>query len=127
MADGGVENAVDYYVASYKCAHCEKETGESFILQAESPVPVIKKSMAAPANCGAYYAGEVPERRSALPAGRILEESGRGSAAQYNGKLDHSVFALVSTLMGCSPEGASLQRDYQCGRNRVPCAERRWP
>lgn len=41
--------AVDYYVASYKCAHCEKETGESFILQAESPVPVMKKSMAAPA------------------------------------------------------------------------------
>ena len=48
--------AVDYYVASYKCAHCEKETGESFILQAESPVP-----------------------------------------------------------------------DHQCGRNRVPCAEGRWP
>ena len=41
--------AVDYYVASYKCAHCKKETGESFILQAESPVPVMKKSMAAPA------------------------------------------------------------------------------
>lgn len=37
--------AVDYYVASYKCAHCEKETGESFILQAESPVPVMKKSI----------------------------------------------------------------------------------
>ena len=39
--------AVDYYVASYKCAHCEKETGESFILQAECPVPVMKKSMSA--------------------------------------------------------------------------------
>ena len=41
--------AVDYYVASYKCAHCEKETGESFILQTECPVPVMKKSMSAPA------------------------------------------------------------------------------
>lgn len=39
--------AVDYYVASYKCAHCEKETGESFILQTECPVPVMKKSMSA--------------------------------------------------------------------------------
>ena len=39
---------VDYYAASYKCAHCEAQTGESYIRQAEAPVPVMKKSMAAP-------------------------------------------------------------------------------
>ena len=39
---------VDYYAASYKCAHCETQTGESYIRQAEAPVPVMKKSMAAP-------------------------------------------------------------------------------
>ena len=40
---------LDYYAASYKCAACEKETGETEIFQAEAPVPVMKKSMAAPA------------------------------------------------------------------------------
>ena len=39
---------VDYYAASYKCAHCEAQTGESYIRQAQAPVPVMKKSMAAP-------------------------------------------------------------------------------
>ena len=29
---------VDYYAASYKCAHCEAQTGESYIRQAEAPV-----------------------------------------------------------------------------------------
>lgn len=37
---------VDYYAASYKCAHCEAQNGESYIRQAQ--VPVMKKSMAAP-------------------------------------------------------------------------------
>ena len=41
-------SVVDYYAASYKCVHCEQETGESYILQAQAPVPVMKKSMAAP-------------------------------------------------------------------------------
>ena len=39
---------MDYYAASYKCVHCEQETGERYILQAQAPVPVMKKSMAAP-------------------------------------------------------------------------------
>ena len=41
--------AIDYYVASYKCAACEQSTGETEICQASAPVPVMKKSMAAPA------------------------------------------------------------------------------
>ena len=32
---------VDYYAASYKCAHCEAQTGESYIRQAQAPVPVM--------------------------------------------------------------------------------------
>ena len=40
-------SVIDYYVATYKCAHCEKEVGESYIEQAKAPVPVMKKSMAA--------------------------------------------------------------------------------
>ena len=40
-------SVVDYYVATYKCAPCEKDTGESYIEQAKAPVPVMKKSMAA--------------------------------------------------------------------------------
>ena len=39
---------VDYYSTSYKCAHCEAKTGETSIRQAQAPVPVMKKSMAAP-------------------------------------------------------------------------------
>ena len=39
---------VDYYAASYKCAHCEAQTGESYIRQAQAPAAVMKKSMAAP-------------------------------------------------------------------------------
>ena len=46
---------VDYYAASYKCAHCEAQTGESYIRQAQAPVPVMKKSMAAPSTVGATY------------------------------------------------------------------------
>ena len=37
-----------YYAASYKCAHCEAQTGESYIRQDKVPVPVVKKRMAAP-------------------------------------------------------------------------------
>ena len=40
-------SVIDYYTATYKCAHCEQETGESYIEQAKAPVPVMKKSMAA--------------------------------------------------------------------------------
>lgn len=40
---------VDYFRYSYKCAACEKETGETEIFKATVPVPVMKKSMAAPA------------------------------------------------------------------------------
>lgn len=39
---------VDYYATSYKCAHCEVKIGETSIRQAQAPVPVMKKSMAAP-------------------------------------------------------------------------------
>ena len=39
---------VDYYVTSYKCAQCEAKTGETSIRQSQAPVPVMKKSMAAP-------------------------------------------------------------------------------
>lgn len=39
---------VDYYAASYKCAHCEAQTGESYIRQAQAPVPVMNKNMTAP-------------------------------------------------------------------------------
>ncbi len=41
--------AIDYYIASYKCSACEQSTGETAIVQAATPVPVMKKSMAAPA------------------------------------------------------------------------------
>jgi len=40
---------VDYIRYSYKCAACEQETGETEIRKAPVPVPVMKKSMAAPA------------------------------------------------------------------------------
>jgi len=40
---------VDYYAASYKCSSCEKDTGESYIIQGRVPKPVMKKSMASPA------------------------------------------------------------------------------
>lgn len=40
-------SVIDYYVATYKCVHCEKEVGGSYIEQAKVPVPVMKKSMAA--------------------------------------------------------------------------------
>lgn len=40
---------IDYYRYSYKCVKCEKETGETNIVKAPTPVPVMKKSMAAPA------------------------------------------------------------------------------
>lgn len=40
---------IDYIRYSYKCAACEKETGETEIRKATAPVPVMKKSMAAPA------------------------------------------------------------------------------
>ena len=40
---------VDYFRSSYKCAACEKESGETVIQKAATPVPVMKKSMAAPA------------------------------------------------------------------------------
>lgn len=40
---------VDYFRCSYKCAACEKESGETVIQKAATPVPVMKKSMAAPA------------------------------------------------------------------------------
>lgn len=36
----------DIFRYTYKCAECEKETGESYIEKPEVPVPVIKKSMA---------------------------------------------------------------------------------
>lgn len=39
-------SVIDYYVASYKCAHCEKELGDTYIEQAQAPVSVMKKSMA---------------------------------------------------------------------------------
>lgn len=41
-----VVSVVDYYVATYKCVHCEQTTGESHIVQAKAPEPVMKKSMA---------------------------------------------------------------------------------
>ena len=41
-------SVVDYYAASYKCVHCEQATGESYILQAQSPVPLMTTSMDAP-------------------------------------------------------------------------------
>ena len=40
---------VDYFRSSYKCAACEKESGETLIQKAVVPAPVMKKSMAAPA------------------------------------------------------------------------------
>ena len=39
----------DYYRKIYKCAECEKETGETEILKPEAPTAVMKKSMASPA------------------------------------------------------------------------------
>ena len=36
----------DIFRYTYKCAECEKETGESYIEKPEIPAPVIKKSMA---------------------------------------------------------------------------------
>lgn len=39
-------SVIDYYVASYKCAHCERELGDTYIEQAQAPVAVMKKSMA---------------------------------------------------------------------------------
>lgn len=40
---------IDYYRNVYKCAECEKETGEAEILKPDAPVAVMKKSMASPA------------------------------------------------------------------------------
>ena len=40
---------VDYFRSSYNCTACEKESGETVIQKAATPVPVMKKSMAAPA------------------------------------------------------------------------------
>lgn len=40
---------VDYLRYSYKCIPCEQKTGETEIRKASTPVPVMKKSMAAPA------------------------------------------------------------------------------
>ena len=40
---------IDYYRNVYKCAECEKETGETEILKPDAPVVVMKKSMASPA------------------------------------------------------------------------------
>ena len=40
---------IDYYRSSYKCVACENQTGETVIQKAAVPVPVMKKSMAAPA------------------------------------------------------------------------------
>ena len=40
---------IDYYRNVYKCAECEKETGETEILKPDAPVAVMKKSMASPA------------------------------------------------------------------------------
>ena len=89
---------VDYYAASYKCAHCETQTGESYIRQAEAPVPVMKKSMAAPSTV-AYVmqekSGEVPERSSAVSPGGLLEGAGCGSSAQYHGQLGNPQCPLV--------------------------------
>lgn len=40
---------IDYYRNVYKCAECEKETGETEILKPAAPAAVMKKSMASPA------------------------------------------------------------------------------
>ena len=36
---------IDYFRSSYKCAACEKKSGETVIQKAVVPVPVMKKSM----------------------------------------------------------------------------------
>lgn len=40
---------IDYCRNVYKCAECEKETGETEILKPDAPAAVMKKSMASPA------------------------------------------------------------------------------
>ena len=48
---------VDYYRQVYKCTTCEYLSDEAKIVKAEAPVPVMKKSMAAPATV-AYVMAE---------------------------------------------------------------------
>lgn len=83
---------VDYYAASYKCAHCEAQTGESYIRQAQAPVPVMKKSMAAPSTVAfvmqekfqngvplyrqeAYWKGQGVELRRSTMANWVIRSS----------------------------------------------------
>lgn len=74
--------AVDYYTVSYKCVPCEKETGESYIVQGQAPVSVMKKSMAAPATV-AYIMQE--KFQNGVPLYRQEEYwKGQGIALQRN-------------------------------------------
>ena len=67
---------VDYYAASYKCAHCETQHGGSL-------------------HGSLCDAGEVPERSSAVSPGGLLEGAGCGSSAQYHGQLGNPQCPLV--------------------------------
>ena len=40
---------IDYYREVYKCKTCEELSDEAKIVKADTPVPVMKKSMASPA------------------------------------------------------------------------------
>ena len=64
---------VDYYAASYKCAHCEAQTGESYIQQAQAPVPVMKKSMAAPSTVAYVMQEKFQYRQEAYWKGQGVE------------------------------------------------------
>lgn len=93
---------VDYYAASYKCAHCEAQTGESYVRQAESPVPAMKKSMAAP-----LHSSLLMQEKFQNGASLYRQEAywnGQGVNLRRNPKLGDpkSPVGLNRCISGCS-------------------------
>ena len=80
-------------------AHCEAQTGESYIRQAQAPVPVMKKSMAAPSTV-AYVMQE--KFQNGVPLYRqeaYWKSQGGRTAAQYHGQLGDPQRPLVQAVV----------------------------
>ena len=85
---------VDYYAASYKCAHCEAQTGESLASgRLQAPVPVMKKAWRHP-DGSLRDAGKVPEWECRCIARRPIGRA-RGRTAQHYGQLGDPQRPLV--------------------------------
>ena len=140
---------VDYYAASYKCAHCEAQTGESYIRQAQAPVPVMKKSMAAPSTVAyvmqekfqngvplyrqeAYWKGQGVELRRNTMANWVIRSAAEKKIALYQYSPSRSGRVAREMLQGFS---GYTQTDGYSGYNcldsvtHVGCwahARRKW-